>query len=1213
MASYWYFDDGDDIFDGTFDDDMLYGYGGNDSLRGQYGNDSLLGGDGNDTLEGENGDDLLFGEAGNDQLYGGEGKDILNGGVGNDLLDGGWNSLIDKGFDGDDNLAGGDGNDTLLGRDGNDILSGDGGDDNLEGGSGYDHLTGGLGNDILNGGIGVDTMVGGLGNDTYYVDTPGDSLDETTGGGIDTVISTIDYILPGLFENLFLTDTAQNATGNILGNTLKGNDQNNALYGLAGNDVLDGGAGADFMVGGIGNDTYWVDDSSDFASEKENEGTDTIISSIDYSLDAFIENLTLAGDALEGDGNSSINVLQGNSHANILSGFSGADGLYGLAGNDVLDGGIGADNMYGGTGDDTYVVDTLLDKIFEIPGEGCDTVSCTFSYTLSGANIENLVLGGAWSISGTGNIWANTITGNSGDNIINGLGAADTMKGGEGDDIYYVDNSQDIADEEVFQGRDKVYSSVNYILDDQVEELELTGTLAINGTGNALDNILRGNTNANIIFGYDGSDMLYGGAGNDILNGGENSDTLSGEAGNDTLWGDVGDDTLQGGSGNDTLYGQADDDSMYGEAGADILDGGDGNDYLYGDGASYWDISASFGNDILYGGAGNDVLVGGQGADTMRGGSGNDQYFVDNIGDILSEQDLVTGQDEGGIDKVYSILSTFTLGNYFEVLQLSSQANAYASNGIGNSLVNGIFGNKYRNTIEGKDGDDRDIVSYYYDSSASVYLAERATLYGLFGNDGNDTLHGNNGVDDLHGGQGNDYLYGGAGDDRYAYVDYVENDHFVLYAGGLYGDDGNDFLFGGEGSDYMAGGNGDDHYEVDTVSDEVVEKADEGSADTVTSLVSYILPDYVENLTLVGSGLPLTGTGNALDNFFTGCGTANLKGGAGNDMYLLSTFLNPITHQLSQDTVFEAEDEGTNDTIKSTLSFDLGTSGSVENLILLGVSNTVGTGNDLNNLLVGNDSNNTLTGRLGNDTLNGGKGVDIMLGGIGNDTYWVDNTSDVVTEVMGAGNDMIYSTVNITLAAGSEVEVIRLTGIGTIQATGNEFDNVIYGNSRINILNGGRGNDELYGGLGNDNLNGGEGTDILDGGGNNDILKGDGGNDSLDGGPGNDTLTGGAGADDFGFTTVLNATTNKDTITDFSSGSDTITLANGVFGALGGGVGAGNFVLGAKAMDGDDYLIYNQTSGALFYDADGNKSGVAIQFASLSNKSSLMYTDFIVV
>jgi len=248
-------------------------------------------------------------------------------------------------------------------------------------------------------------------------------------------------------------------------------------------------------------------------------------SSVTYTLSAYVENLTLTGSsAIDGTGNELDNSLTGNSAANTLSGG---------AGNDILNGGASTDTMIGGTGNDTYVVDNAGDVVIENPNEGIDAVQSSVTYTLS-ANVENLTLTGSSAINGSGNELDNTLTGNSATNVLaggagndtlNGGAGADTMIGGTGNDIYIVDNAGDVVTENVNEGTDTVRSSITYTLGANVENLTLTGSGNINGTGNVLDNAVVGNAGVNTLTGNAGNDTLDGGAGNDTLTGGIGSDT----------------------------------------------------------------------------------------------------------------------------------------------------------------------------------------------------------------------------------------------------------------------------------------------------------------------------------------------------------------------------------------------------------------------------------------------------------------------------------------------------------------------------------------------------------------------------------------------------------------------------------------------------------------------------------------------------------------
>ena len=266
-----------------------------------------------------------------------------------------------------------------------------------------------------------------------------------------------------------------------------------------------------------------------------------------------------------------------------MDGGAGNDILGGGDGNDRLIGGTGNDIMAGGEGNDLYEVDNVGDSLTEQSGAGHDTVRSTITWTL-GANFEDLYLLGAAAIDGTGNAADNRLEGNSGANTLSGLsgndllhGAAgndtlnggigddrliggagnDAMSGGAGNDLYDVDGN-DTVTENPSEGTDTVRSPATYTLGANLENLVLTGTATINGTGNDENNTIIGNSAANTLDGGNNQDVLLGEGGNDTLLGGNGNDELLGGLGNDSLTPGANDDVIayrSAAEGGDTIVG----------------------------------------------------------------------------------------------------------------------------------------------------------------------------------------------------------------------------------------------------------------------------------------------------------------------------------------------------------------------------------------------------------------------------------------------------------------------------------------------------------------------------------------------------------------------------------------------------------------------------------------------------------------------------------
>lgn len=567
-----------------------------------------------------------------------------------------------------------------------------------------------------------------------------------------------------------MSGTASNdrITGHDGNDTLTGGGGADTLSGRAGNDSLIGGTGDDVMLGGAGDDVYVVDETGDLITEFDGNGRDRVETSLSiYGLGAFIEDLTYTGTgSFTGTGNDLANSITGG------------------AGNDSLNGGAGVDTLVGGLGDDTYIIADAGETVTEAAGAGNDRVLTSLnSLTLAG-NVEELIFTGTGNFSGTGNGLANSITGGAGNDSLNGGAGADTLTGGAGNDVYTVDSTGDVVVELAGEGSaDRVQSSISYVLGAEVENLTLTGSAAINGTGNDAANQITGNGAAN---------SLTGGLGNDSLNGGAGADTLVGGEGNDLYTVDnAGDVVIEAaGEGIDTVQ------ASISHALADEVE------TLTLTGGAAIDGSGNGLANVLTGNGGANRLDGGVGADTMIGGNGDDTYIVDDAGDVVTE---AAGQ---GTDRVETALSAYTLSLHVERLTYTGTG---TFTGTGNAAANSITG-----------GAGADMMA---------------------GLDGNDTLNGGAGADTLTGGAGDDlYIVDDAGDvvveaagegtdtvitslgslslaGHVEVLTFTGTGGFVGIGNGLAnaitGGAGNDTLDGGSGADTLTGGAGTDTYAVD--------------------------------------------------------------------------------------------------------------------------------------------------------------------------------------------------------------------------------------------------------------------------------------------------------------------------------------------------------------------------------------------------------------
>jgi Ca2+-binding RTX toxin-like protein len=1228
-------------------DANVYGTGGDDTLGAGAGGLHVIG-EGADSIYALGGADSVASGGGDDVLDGGAGSDTLAGGAGNDLY------VVDAAGDVVAEAAG-EGADTVeaatsytlaagvealrltvagrigTGHAGDNLLAGSTGADTLRGMAGADTLAGDAGNDSLDGGAGADSMVGGAGNDAYAVEDAGDAIADSAGA--DTVTAAIDYTLGAEIEALVLTGDAHLGTGHDGANTLAGGSGADTLRGLGGadslagnggDDVLLGGAGLDSLAGGAGNDLYLIDDAGDRVTEAASGGADTIAASVDVTLGAEVEALRLTAGGHRGTGNAL---------ANLMAGSGGAD---------TLDGGAGADTLAGDAGDDVYLLDAAGDVVIEAAGGGHDEVRSAVGHAL-GAEVEDLVLTGL-SLAGTGNALANRITGGAGADTIDGGAGADTLEGGAGNDLLRIDDVGDIATDSA--GADTVLAGIDHALGEGIEALVLEGS-AHHGTGNALDNLLRGAAGADLLEGGLGADTLDGAAGADTMVGGEGNDTYLitdsadvvvelPDGGFDTVvvsadWtlatGIEGVQLIGGGR---RLTGNADGNVISGNAGGDTLDGADGDD-------------------VELGGDGEDLLVSGSGADTLSGGAGNDIYRLKGgsarIEDFLGEDTIDAREAEGDsyIDLSGDTASTVggqechisqggTAAGPLDVQFLQDLTGSFADDiatvrGLVPQVVAALqavqfdstFGvSSFRDKPFGAFGGIGDWV-YRQEVALSKATAALTSAY--------TAMVANNGADGpeaqiealmqlaLHaadvGFRTNsarfvvlftDAPFHVAGDGLAAGIPVANNGDAVM-----------DGTPPGTGEDYpaiaqlkaaleaaniipvfaVAGGN-DLAYQglVAALGRGVEVTLSANSADVVNAISTGLAAATHSTVEYAWGGAGAdTLRGGAEDNALDGgLGNDRLDGDAGADT--LSGGMGDDLYVLDDagDVVVEAGRTGGRDTVEA--SRDTTLADFAETLLLRGGA-ARGTGNALANRidaaagaasLEGLGGADTLNGAAGGDTLDGGTGADRMAGGLGDDLYILDSTRDLVTEAARAGNDTVLSSVSHTLRNG--VEALVLTG-DAAAGIGNAAANALAGNALANLLSGGAGADTILG---------------------------EAGADTLDGGAAADRLSGGAGADCFLFSALPD---RPDTITDFVAVDDSILVSAAAFG---GGLLAGedvaaehDFVGSLRVNAAHGQFLWDGTNARLFWDADGTGAGARLLVASFTAGTVLTAADIQVI
>jgi Ca2+-binding RTX toxin-like protein len=762
-----------------------------------------------------------------------------------------------------------------------------------------------------------------------------------------------------------------------------------------------------------------------------------------------------------------------------------------------------------------------------------------------------------------------TVIGTSGNDILNGTFGDDVLLGQDGDDVLFASDGFDILD----GGNGN----------DTADYTQLFGAITLLPTG-IIDK-----------FGFTfGNDQLinietiiapqisfFGGSRIDASQSGEDVSLDINLANNSLILNNIpapGPSTLNftiqnftnvtGTSQNDSIVGDAQNNSINGSAGNDNLAGGQGNDVL--NGGDFFLFGSPDGDDVLDGGEGDDTLIASGGNDTLDGGIGNDTADYSQFNGAITL--LPTGiiQKDGfpsGSDKLINIDTI--IAPQFSFFG-PSQIDASTSGGTVSINVNLARNSLILNNAT------PDPLEFNIQNFANVTGTTQNDI--IAGDFRDNVLDGDAGDDKLIASEGFDTLDGGIGSDTADYSQF--NGSITLLPTGIINK--LDGFFGFIQTDQLI------NIETIIAPENSFSQIDASTSGTTVSI----------NVNLANNSLQLNNPPAPAPNPLT---------------FTIQNFVSVIGTSQNDSITGDAEDNFLD-------GFD---------------------GNDVIN---GGDGSDSVSGGTGDDRLIGGQGDDFLDGGdffdgpVGNDTADYSSLGQAITlEAVGviskgtAGTDQIFGIETIIGATGKANAIDGSTGasnstffdidltasrltvndipflgsasfkvVNFANATGTSQNDVIFGNSKNNVF---------QGGLGDDTLSGEGGIDTLLGNGGNDTLSGGSGNDLITGGSGIDSLRGGTGLDRFQFS---NPDEGIDTILDFVSGTDKITVSLAGFGAglTKGALALERFVIGTRALDANDRFVFS--SGQLFFDRDGSGGASQKQIATLTGAPKLVASDILV-
>lgn len=981
----------------------------------------------------------------------------------------------------------------------NAMLSGDANID-LTGNAKNNKLLGNGGNNTLDGGSGIDTLSAGSGDDTYIVDHVDDQVIEFANQGNDKVISSVGWELSENVEDLQLTGTmAIQAKGNELVNRIEANSANN---------IIDGGAGADRLTGMAGDDTYYVDNTYDTLIEIENEGVDSVISNVSFSLAVNIENLKITGNAEYAWGNGLDNVLVGNNLDNSLNGSWG---------DDTLEGGGGADTLVGGYGNDSYVfgknagLDTIDDGVDATQVNFLDANTEDIQFIIDSPVVNPItyyVLGESWTV--------NSLEIESRDLTI----------------AYGVDDKVRVKD---FFDRPNGFS-IKLANGDVWTKEEVLSRISNTMIGNDTITIIKGHNKAKNIIraGTNNAVTIYGGNRDDTVYGGSGDDTIYGLDGNDIIYSGLGHDYIDAGNGNNVVFGEAGNDSIVAGTGNQQISGGEGNDQVtVGDGNHV--ISGNQGDDNISAGKGNHTIHGNAGDDTIYAGQGQQQIYADAGNDVITLNQFsgfVSGGD--GQDRI-SLSSTDNqtvysdAGNDFiEIIGDNNTLDGGEGNDIltatgNNNILKGGVGYDSYNIYGGKNAKiyDDDLIgsisiaaSKYYKLDSYNYQIDDKPFFRLARESETQERHY---YYTKHSYRFNDLVY-----DAATHQLKMLNGEFDPNNSGQQGvfaiqnvTQSQDLRTSMQNMQVNIGGftiqylHNEDNVFLNTTlgfndfldQGSVVSLYAEGN-DIIYGISSYARRRelYAErqygDIIYAGSGNDTINTGAGSNQVYAGDGDDyiiapdqfaidELNGGDGNDIIYTYDPLNPGSNLGLDDNpyidVYANQVHGSPDFYMLDIA-DTVYGGAGDDQIYLGKQLTTvygGAGNDTittlglfegynqSHMLYGEEGNDTLIAGEGGAYLDGGEGADYLVGGLGNDTFIVDEFDTFEENDPEGGYDTLHIAQSVDLST-NYFEAVTLLGEQDLFAKGNAANNELFGNDGNNLLDGRAGSDTMSGGLGDD-------------------------------------------------------------------------------------------------------------------------------------------------